>query len=57
MAKIKQGIKLKNVAKNKKAKYTIKSGKSIVQTAKNGKITTKYTYANTIYVKKKYSYK
>lgn len=52
---IKQGITIKAV--NKNAKYKKKYTIAQVAKSSNGVQTTKYRYVNTIYVKKKYSYK
>ena len=55
MGRIRQGIIIKRKANNKKAKYTLKLNKTTAQTAKNGVLTTKYTYSKVI-TRKKYSY-
>lgn len=55
MAKLKQGIIIKRKANNKKAKYILKTNKTLLQTSKNGYVTTKYTYAKSL-TRKKYSY-
>lgn len=52
----KQGIIRKTSAKNKNSKYTVKVTKTVSQTAKNGKQTTKHKYSKKIYKNGKYYY-
>lgn len=56
MAKVKQGVVVKKTTKNPNSKYTVVINKTVSQTAKSGKITTKHKYSKKIYKNGKYHY-